>query len=286
MPPPVSRESVFIARPSNIQGARGFAAAFQFLTDGADHLRVRSWSSVAGVTVAIQGRQVKEDGTIVPFGYVHLPNSDRTRAESFEQLAAGAILNLGVFVSSGTVKRGECFVELALVRGITANAYYLGTIVQGYVGSVNALSWPGSPIEGPTEGNGVIKDVGGAVAGGAEVVATVPSNTLWRVHEVSASLNSGPAAATRQPALVFDDGAAIYMRSAQRQTQIAAETKTYLWAPGMPLETVLFDGIGVAGLPTPSFLQAGHRIRTVTAGIGGTELWEFAKVMVEEWLRP
>lgn len=281
-----ARERVFIAQPSNVQAARGFAAAFQFLTTGEDNFRLRSWCSVAGVTVSIQGRQVRENGEIFAFGETHTPNSDRTQAESFYSLDAGAVLNVGVFVASGAVKRGECFIELALVRGLGGATFTLGTLVQGYVSTAGALAWPGSPLENPTDGSGVIRAATFAVLGGAELGVTVPTNVLWRLLSVAGRLTCSAAAGTRAPILTINNGTTIYMRSPQKQTSAPLSANTYTWLPGMPLETVLFAGAGVAGLPVPCFVPAGHQIVTITPSLDFGDAYSDGVFMVEEWIRP
>src|SRR5258706_4323517 len=197
----------------------GVTSAFQFITSGEDNLRVRSWCSVAGVTVGTQGRYVNQGGEIIPFGFTHVPNSDRTLHETLESLAPGALLNVGVFMSGGAAQRGECFVELALVRGLSGATYFLGPLIRGYISTTGSLGWPGSILEHPTDGRGVIKNSGIQDPASGEITGTVPTNALWRVLMIGAIYTSNAFAGVRQPILVFDDGATIYMRSPQIQTQ-------------------------------------------------------------------
>lgn len=280
-------ESVFPGRAAgNIPLPGGVSSGFQFSTTGEDNLRLRSWCSVANVTIGIQGRQLRADGSNVPFGFTHLPTSDRLEHTTFHALDAGAILNVGVFIGAGAVQRGECFVELALVRGLSGATYFLGTLLQGYIGTVGALAWPGSVLEHPTDGRGVIKNSGIEDPATGEVLGTVPANTLWRVLMVGALYSSNAFGGVRQSILVFDDGAMIYMRSPQKQTQNPSEQKFYHWAPGLALETVMFNTIGVAGLPNDSLLLPGHRIRTITSGGNPTEGYGSVRIWVEEWIRP
>lgn len=280
------RAALIGAGPSNTPQAGVVTSAFQFITTGEDNLRVRSWCSVAGVTVGIQGRHASADGPIVPFGFVHAPLSTRLVREDFYALAPGAILNVSASILTGSVTRGECFIELALVRGLTGATYFLGTLLQGYIGTVGALAWPGSPIEHPTDGRGAIKNSGFVMTAVGELEIPVPTNALWKVLLVSARLTTFPVPGTRIPILCYDDGALIYMRSPQKETIGSGDSKAFNWLPGLPHETVLFNGIGVAGLPEPSLLPAGHRIRTVTSGLQAFEGYEEVTVMIEEWIRP
>ena len=113
-----------LARLTAEHQARLSSSSFFFT--GEDRLRVTSFNSAAGVTLAIEGRRIDPEGRLVAFAERHVPNTDRTVATSTFAIGEGFILNVQVRASAGTPHRGQCFAILEVVRGQTGAVVPIG----------------------------------------------------------------------------------------------------------------------------------------------------------------
>jgi hypothetical protein len=108
-------------------------------------------------------------------------------------------------------------------------------------------------------------------AANAEVSDTVPAGKVWWLLAVNIACVQG-ATQTPQPAITIDDGTTVYFTSVGSTTaQSVSTTVTYTWAPSLSLTGLIGatpNIISTGGLGEFLFLAAGHRIKTVTAGIG------------------
>lgn len=257
----------------------------RFLT-GDDHLRITSFNSAAGVTLAIEGRQYVPGKGIVALVERHVPNTDRTTASSVFTLAPGWLEAVQVRASVGTPRRGQCFVIVELVRGApNMTAIPVETILEGYVTDTSRRSGPHMPLELMPDGRGVIRSITGTdPAAGSEVSETVPTNARWCLLSFAVTLVTSAAAANRVPSLVFDDGALVHGRYPVRNNETATSTVVNSWGGGISAGAEL-NGVQVsAGLPVGVMLQGGHRIRTITAALDAGDNYGAPQYLVEEWI--
>jgi len=276
--------SEFPYRPWLETAARA-AAPSGFAFSGEDHLRVVSSGSLAGVTLEIAGRFLSTTGEITPFIFVQTANSARTTTTSDLQLGDGWLLGITVRPSIGAPAWGQTFVSLRVIRGQTGATIALATLAADYVTDVARLAWPGSPTGSPSDTPGVIRAVTGTnPAAGAEITETVPTGARWRVVSIGATLVTDGTVATRRASLTYDDGATVFFRSAQVQTQLASVTRRYTWAAGLPVETIISAEAAVAGLPVGGILTGGMRILTATESLQAADDWGAPLLLVEEWI--
>src|SRR4051812_40892275 len=228
---------------------------------GEDHLRLTTFGGVAGATVVLEGRLVTIDGRVVPLAETHTPNSNYTSKANTFALAEGVLTNVQLRASSASLLGGGVFAVLEVVRGLTANAQALATLLQGYVTTNARLAWPGSPIGGPTTGAGRIRAIVGTdPAAGVEVSETVPAGARWKLLSFRARLVTSAAVANRFPALVIDDGANILTEQYDNTTVVASTTRTYQ-AGVYGMSGAISGAFGNLALPENLVLAAGFRIR-------------------------
>jgi hypothetical protein len=257
----------------------------RFLT-GDDHLRITSFNSAAGVTLAIEGRQYVPGKGIVALLERHVPNTDRSSASSVFALAPGWLEGVQVRASVGTPRRGQCFVIVEIVRGApNMTAIPLETVLEGYVTDTSRRFGPNAPLELMPDGPGVIRAiVGSDPAAGAEVSETVPTNARWRLLSFAVTLVTDATIANRLPALTFDDGANVFGRYPVRNNEAASGTYVNSWGQGITAGAELNAVAVSAGLPVNLVLQGGHRIRTITAAIVAGDNYGAPTYLVEEWI--
>src|SRR5258708_7789748 len=122
-------EQVFKADPLSLAGGKIISSPFQFAFTGEDHLRVRSFNSLAGVVLSVDARTLGTRGAIQVTSHEHTPNSDRTAKTTTIPMAKGYVLNLVVRAKTGTPMIGQTYVIVELVRGLGSNAQILGQLL-------------------------------------------------------------------------------------------------------------------------------------------------------------
>lgn len=276
---------MFPAAPISSAAGRIIASPFQFITSGEEYLRVVSANSLAGVRLKIQGRWLRERGNPEAFGYDHVPNSDRTIRSDDYPLGVGAVLNLVVFAGTGAPLVGQTFVILQLIRGSGPAAVVLGTLLQGYVTSQQALAWPGSPIQSSIEGGGYIRQVTGTMpAAGANISETVPAGARWELQTLNVVLTTNATVAARSPLLFIDTPANIIAVSGQIGSVPASTSFFVQWATNTQNQAALIGGLLQGPIPSPWALTAGQRFRTVTLNLQAGDQFVTPFFVVREWL--
>src|SRR5213592_2214118 len=128
---------------------------------GEDNLRLTTIGSLAGVTVALEGRRVTPSGCIVPLGERHVASSNRVASSNIFPLGDGVLTHVQLRASAGAPRRGQTFAILEVVRGRDGTVQPLATLLQGYVTTTPKLAWPGIPIGASSDGPGLIRSVTG-----------------------------------------------------------------------------------------------------------------------------
>ena len=93
-----------------------------------DGLRVTSWNAASGVVLTIEGRWLTLEGEERVFAATHTPNTDRTAANTVLPRGEGWLLEVQVRASTGTPRRGQCFVLVEIVRGLNTLQTPIGTL--------------------------------------------------------------------------------------------------------------------------------------------------------------
>jgi hypothetical protein len=272
--------------PSSDPGRPWLAGNGGLYVTGEDNLRISSYGSVAGVTVAIEGRMLDCDGRVIPIADSHTPNSDRTVARSFVGLREGWLTSIQARIGGGTARRGQVFVVVELVRGRTGNVQPLGTLIQGYAGSISALAWPGSPIVSSVDGPGVLRSIAGAnPAVGAEISETVPAGTRWRLVSFTAVLVTSAVAGNRFPAITIDDGVNTLVALGANVSVGPSGGGRYTWGAGAGAFGSTANG-NLGTIPDNIALTPGYRLRTSTTSLDAGDDWSAPQYLVEEWIEP
>lgn len=247
-------------------------------------LRVSSLNSATGVRLTVAGKILTADGAVRSFVFEHVPNTDRTLATTSHQPGCGWILNAHVVASSGTPRRGQCFVRLQVIQGFTGATISIGTVLQGYVQDTSARAWPGSPIEASTRGPGVIRSVTGTdPAAGAEISETVPTNARWRLLAIRFTLVTDANVANRRPNLSLDDGTTEVARSLITADATAGATFHYSYQMGVQSQAGSGNYFN-AHLCAQHALPGGFRIRTATTNLQVGDNFGAPQLLVEEWI--
>ena len=281
----MATERAFPATPLIFGGGRILPSPSSYYLTGEDRLRVVSACSVGGVNLKIQWRLVNANGEIIANSVDHAPNSDRSTQTQDYELGGGELLNVTVFAGSGSPSIGQCFVMVQLVRGIGAAAIVLGTLLAGYVTSVQALGFPGSPIQSSLDGPGCVRFIIGTdPAASTEISETVPPGARWELEQITAILVCSAAGGARLPQIFYLLGGAAFGAFVGQYASNPSETSIYTWGKGMNNTGFAVIERSNAALPTDSTLGAGMKIATSTIALAVGDNWSAPQYTVREWL--
>src|SRR5262245_45087486 len=152
-----------------LKAAQAKLSTSAMFVEGSDALRLRTFGSVSGAALALNGRMLTVEGEIVAIEERHVPNSDRTVNTTLHNIGPGFLLNASIRASSGTPRVGQIYCVLEVVRGLTGAVQPLASLLEGYATDTPRLSWPGAQLRGPGDGPGVVRAILGTdPAAGAE----------------------------------------------------------------------------------------------------------------------
>ena len=249
---------------------------------------ITSFNAASGIGLEVHGRMLLPNGTVVPFVQTHVPNTDRSSKTDIFAIPEGYLLNVSVFLASGSAKRGQCYVMVKLGRGQATARVDHQVLLQGYVGSSVQQAWPGNRLEQPTEGPGVLRSIVGTTpAAGADISETVPTGARWRPIVFFFSLTTSAAVANRQVRFQLQDasGNIIYHYPSQIN-QPASQTYYYNFAAGLVQVTPVGLTDYAAPLPIGVAMLAGYKLRTLTAALDVADQFTAPNYEVEEWIEP
>lgn len=252
-----------------------------------DFIRVTSFGSVSGVTLALEGRLAARDARIIPIAEVHAPLSNRTAVTTVKVVTEGYLIGLHVRASAGTVTRGGVYVIVEVVRGRgDGGVQPLHTLVEGYVQTNGRLQWPWGYNEPSVNGQGLLRSVlGGAPAAGADISDTVPAGARWRLQSALFALTTDAVAGTRSPVMQIFDGTNTIAEYGSVTTQGPSHAWRWTFSPsGSPVVAANSVSVGVA--IAPLVLLAGWSIKTSTVALDVGDQYAAARYLVEEWLEP
>jgi hypothetical protein len=251
---------------------------------GEENFRLTTFGSLASAVVALEGRLVADDGTIVPLQETQVPNSDRTAKVSIFPAGRGRLTNAQLRVSTGTAINGQVFALLELGRGREGGFQPLVTLIQGYITTTFRRVWPGSLIDSPVAGVGRPRTISGTdPIAGAEMSETVPAGARWLLKTFNVGFVASAAAANRATVLTIDDGANILTQCGTNVIVTAAQLAIYRFGQGLPFLTI---GALHYNLPLPLglLLGPGYRIRTITTNLQAGDDYTAPVYHVEEFI--
>ncbi len=253
--------------------------------DGQELIKVTGFTAVAGVTIRVTARTIKQDGRIQRHIFTVAPTNNRTGVTLAAAIGDGFFLDVTARVSAGTPLYGQAAVVVDLVVGLSGEQQAVTTLLAGYVTA-------NSPIFGPTQtptifvdGPGDVRSVQvGNPAAGADFTTTVPTGARWELVGVSAKLSTGIGVANRIANIVITDGVNQLFESTANVAQAASLADIYTYAEGAQVFNALSEGLLLAPLPSGNRLLAGWVISSATVNIQAADQWSQISLMVREWL--
>jgi hypothetical protein len=207
------------------------------------------------------------------------------RSTEVNPLSEGFLLGVAVASEQTPLVFGDLYIAVALVRGEGIRKNLTQVLCAGYVDSVSGPSWPAGPLRGPGDGPGRIFRAGiGNPAAGAELDFILTGSREWRLLNVRIPFTTGAAVANRRVSLeLVDDGGDVILRAMAPDTQPAATTRVYNFAP-WGFDAAVRDGETMAALPLDTPVRTFFRLRTNTVNLQGADEYDQSQAFVREWL--
>lgn len=252
--------------------------------DDTIELLVTNSSSVV-TSLTAQVRILLPDGTVqysqltisgIPATYVP-QSATLTQVEGF-------ILSVVAGPVGSGVERGECFVQVNVVRGADPTQLTTVALVADYVTSGFLPSWPFGQLRSAIDGRGTLKlpQVGGG-AGQHILMVTSVAVQRWRLIGIYASLHTDATAGQRPVRMeITSPGGGTFTVSAPF-TQAPNVTQEYVWGAAMAYSPSAMAVLS-APLPQDLVLPGGTSVQVAASNAGGTDGWTFLVLTVEEWI--
>jgi hypothetical protein len=162
--------------------------------------------------------------------------------------------------------------------------------MQGYIDRRHDIGFPQFQPSTAADGDYFPRIITGTdPAAGGSIAESVPTNAVWEVVAIAATLTTDATAATRRPVLVLDDGGvAVLAAITAADTQLASvSNKRFTWASGCPMDT---PGGGVSNvhqaIPQRVLLRQAHRVRITAENLQAGDNFSAPVLMVRERLEP
>lgn len=249
-----------------------------------DGLLITVTTSQPGLTVLVSAQLLLPDGRLSSNQFQVNPPGTSTATASWFQLTEGYLFNVTVQPMAG-LRRGACWVTVAIRRGGVNSGVTLQTLIQDYVDAYSGPTWPGGIIRSSTDGSGLLVSVyTAAVPLGQSWTFTVPANTRIRMRSLSAYFVASAAAATRGLTLVISDASGNQLFNDAFEASITASGSAFLcWATGVGwAQTALVRGGAQRSAPDLT-LSPGMTVQLFVAGIQSGDQLQNVNFSYEQW---
>jgi hypothetical protein len=249
-----------------------------------DRIFIRTHNAGTGVTIGIRARTMEPDGSIKEHAWTTVPTTARVLSTDSFDVGEAVLVGLTARAEAGTVRRGQCFVQLGIARGGTLVSELSTVLISGYVTGDGLVAWPGGTLRDSVDGPGMLRSVTGTNPGaGSQVSETVPTNTRWLLRALRMSLVTSAVVAVRRVHVIVDDGATTQLEVTAGDSQAASLTQLY-HAGSWGYAPALADTVAVIPMPPDVWLLQGWRVRTtLTNGDAGDDFGA-PQLLVEEWI--
>lgn len=248
-------------------------------------IRVSVKSVAVATTLTLRTRMIRsEDGQVTTSEDPIRPGQLGALQTFIVQLTEGFLLSAIVTADGGAIARGSVFVSVELCHGNPANTHRDALLIQDYVATSYAASWPGGQIRLSTEGPGTstLLQVGSGGAG-AEQSLAVAANQRARFVSLNVSFTTSAAVANRFPVFNFMTGANIIYSATVAAAIPASTVANISLGAGVGPATVVNNN-HVIPIPNNLLLITTPQIVTATAGLQAGDQYGTISAIAETWI--
>ena len=249
-----------------------------------DALRVTLMNIHATAEFTFSGRLLRTDGMTIPLLQVLRVTRDGSAAPTVIDLAEGYLLSGAVIPSQEVPQRGECYGQIALVRGAHLTIPPFAILSTGYVSSLQPLTWPwGARNESVLEQPGRQEVFTVAVGPGAYPTITVPARRAWVVRSMAVSMTTDATAGNRILQFVVLRGPDLVIAVQSPVSQPPGVTWSYAFAGGMVPGATTGGTHEIVGIPRDLTLHPGWTVSLGAIGGAAADLFSTFTIVVESF---
>jgi hypothetical protein len=249
-----------------------------FYVRAEDELRLSVFTSVAGLTITLNGVYLTLHGDPVPFQMVLNPTGSGVRESVVQKIGPAFVLYAYPTLSGGTPAVGTVDLAVEILQSTSGTGPIVKQLMFGtltargyikYVDVLNTVTVTGTVTATPSAPT-VVTTALSAPAAGAELVATVTAGQIWSIQGFAYQFATSAAVATRESMLFTDDGTNTFLFGSSHLSQVANTTQNIAW--GNFGVNVVPAVSSFNGIPFPPVtLAGGYRIRTQTQNLQPTD---------------
>ena len=239
-----------------------------------DALRVLLLNVHPTAEYVFTGRLLRPDGATIPLLQQLRKTTDGTEAVTVIDLTEGYFLSGAIIPMTEVPQRGECYAQMALIRGGSLPVPAFAILTSGYVTSLEPLTWPwGTRTEGMLSPPGFQEVITGDGAVSGVFSRTVPARRAWYVKSIACNLASSATAGDRFIRLFFFKVSTVIFGANSTLPQTAGVTHSYSFGIGLFPSEITVSTHHVLTLPNELILLPGTTVQLdIPPGLGGDQI--------------
>ena len=248
---------------------------FKFAEAKSPRLRIVSYSDMPS-TIIVRG--LTKTGLIHDTFSATADRLPQTRIIALTEIPLSILIETPPPDYQGGQLYAQAYLEVANVPAVM--------IAAGYITGGSPLSWPGSPIQLPTDGPGATIDYLTPVpTAGNDFMIAVPINTLIMLTLVKFDFTTSATVATRECVIRLNQADGIpFSFSRPTTTQPASTTKKYVFSNYNILPATIQDWI--SGPLVPIFLRYQEGLHSSVEAIQAGDTFDNIYIRYQQWLDP
>ena len=252
--------------------------------DRLDRLLFSVLTRTANITLQVDAVLLTPSGETIPVQETILTTGASTLQNVLILTGAGFLLSLSVSAQTSGVQRGECYVQVGLLRTLIAEPRVNRPLLSDYVYFGRGLGWPVAQVPGWSVERGRLRvSTVANPAAGANWTFTVPDSIYLRVVGGSATLTSDATGINRFVMLQMDDGTNVVYRNGTEFAQPASTATLYTWSllgTNQSGPNAQFQAIALPQM----FLQGTGRLLGLATNIQAGDQWSAIRVYTDEYI--
>lgn len=177
------------------------------------------------------------------------------------------------------LRRGALYCRVSLQM----SGFDIAVLCAGYVSEDYSVNYPFGKIEGPTEGPGLMRSITGTnPAAGAEVIQSVPANTMWRLHAITVTLVTDATAVNRVVKWRKKGNTAEYFRIPHGVLHGGSTTGQYTLAM-IGSERTAFGNTSVQTDILQNRMSPADTVETITDNLQAGDDYGAPQLLIEQW---
>ena len=249
-----------------------------------DVVAVSTYNIAPDLRLAFYGRLLLPTGRTVTLEQQLTLTTGGVLTTQVIPIAEGYLLSAGVRVVQGPIARGQCYVQILLIRGRLVETQQYAYLVTGYVDWQQTIMWPwAARNEAVSEPPGFQELIVIPPVAGGPASVTVPAWRQWRLNGVHFGLQTDATVADRIALFSISRAGVFFVSVASGFKQTASLPENYEWSPGLAMLDTGLARIHHQGIPADIVLRGGDVVTLNATNIAAGDAWFSISLRVESF---